>query len=109
MNKYLITLLLIFSLFLNIQFTVNAETEFDLLINDFYHKKNEALKLLKDVEIDLKNGSRIKACKRQKEAAKLALKANNSLIQAYKKNGDNPPIKSFEASKLIWEKLLNNC
>ena len=38
-----------------------------------------------------------------------ALKANNSLIQAYKKNGDNPPIKSFEASKIIWEKLLNNC
>ena len=43
-----------------------AETELDVYIDDFYSKSNEASKILKEIEINLKEGSRKNVCSRQR-------------------------------------------
>ncbi len=60
-----------------------ADTALDVYMNDFYSKSNEASQILKEIENSLKEGSRKKVCSRQKEAARLRLLANKSLIKAF--------------------------
>ena len=62
---------------------IHAETELDVYIDDFYSKSNEASKILKGIEMNLKQGSRKNVCSRQREAARLGLLANKSLIKAF--------------------------
>ena len=57
-----------------------ADTALDVYMNDFYTKSNEASQILKEIENRLKEGSRKKVCSRQREAARLGLLANKSLI-----------------------------
>ena len=71
-----------------------ANTALDVYINDFYSKSNEASQILKEVEKSLKEGSRKKVCSRQKEAARLGLLANKSLIKAFEIEGANAPIQA---------------
>ena len=59
-----------------------ADTALDVYMNDFYYKSNEASQILKEIENSLKEGSRKKVCSRQREAARLGLLANKSLIKA---------------------------
>ena len=86
-----------------------AETALDVYMNDFYSKSNEASKILKEIEKSLKEGSRKKVCSRQREAAKLGLLANKSLIKAFEIEGTNPPIEAIKASQQRWESILNEC
>ena len=88
---------------------VFADTALDFYMNDFYSKSNEASQILKEIENSLKEGSRKKVCSRQREAARLGLLANKSLIKAFEIEGAQPPIKTIKASQKRWESILNKC
>ena len=103
-------ILLIF--FLTNLFLINpikAETPLDVYMNDFYSKSNEATQILKEIENNLKDGTRKQVCSRQREAARLGLLANKSLIKAFEMEGAQPPKRAIKASKKIWESLLIEC
>ena len=86
-----------------------AETEIDVYIDDFYSKSNEASKILKEIEMNLKEGSRKNVCSRQREAARLGLLANKSLIKAFEIGGTEPPMEAIKSSQERWEAILNDC
>ena len=86
-----------------------ADTALDVYMNDFYIKSNEASQILKEIEKSLKDGSRKKVCSRQREAARLGLLANKSLIKAFDLEGFNPPMRAIKASQQRWESILNEC
>ena len=86
-----------------------ADTALDVYMNDFYSKSNEASQILKEIENSLKEGSRKKVCSRQREAARLGLLANKSLIKAFEIEGANPPMQVIKASQQRWESILNEC
>ena len=88
---------------------VYANTALDVYINDFYSKSNEASLILKEIESTLKEGSRKKVCLRQREAAKLGLLANKSLLKAFEVAGVNPPMESINASQQRWESIRDEC
>ena len=86
-----------------------ADTALDVYMNDFYSKSYEASKILKEIEDTLKEGSRKKVCSRQREAARLGLLANKSLIKAFEIEGANPPMQAIKVSQKRWESILNEC
>jgi hypothetical protein len=86
-----------------------ADTALEVYMNDFYTKSNEASKILKEIEDTLKEGSRKKVYSRQREAARLGLLANKSLIKAFEIQGANPPMQVIKASQQRWESILNEC
>ena len=86
-----------------------AETALDVYIDDFYSKSNEASKILKEIEMNLKKGSRKNVCSRQREAARLGLLANKSLIKAFEIGGTEPPMDAIKSSQKRWEAILNEC
>ena len=86
-----------------------AETALDVYIDDFYSKSNEAIKILKEIEMNLKEGSRKNVCSRQREAARLGLLANKSLIKAFEVGGSEPPMEAIKSSQNRWEAILNDC
>ena len=86
-----------------------AETALDVYIDDFYSKSNEASKILKEIEMNLKEGSRKNVCSRQREAARLGLLANKSLIKAFEIRGTEPPMEAIKSSQERWESILNDC
>ena len=86
-----------------------ASKAFNVYMNDFYSKSDKASLILKEIEIDLKNGSRRKVCSRQKEAARLGLLANKSLIKAFEIEGIEPPIQVIKASQAKWKSILHEC
>ena len=88
---------------------IYANTTLDFYMNDFYSKSNEASQILKEIENTLKEGSRDKVCSRQREAAKLGLLANKSLIKAFEIEGVQPPMSAIKASQQRWESILNEC
>ena len=107
--------ILIFSFFLLLYTLISspnqilAETPFDVYMNDFYSKSNKASKILKEIETNLKQGSRKNVCSRQREAARLGLLANKSLIKAFELGGAEPPMKAIKSSQRRWESILNEC
>ena len=86
-----------------------ADTALDVYMNDFYSKSNEASQILKEIENSLKEGSRKKVCSRQREAARLGLLANKSLIKAYEIQGGQTPLEAIKATQKRWESILNEC
>ena len=86
-----------------------ADTALEVYMNDFYSKSNEASQILKEIENSLKEGSRKKVCSRQREAARLGLLANKSLIKAYEIQGEQPPLEAIKATQKRWESILNEC
>ena len=84
-------------------------SKLDFFMNDFYSKSNEASQILKELENNLKEGSRQKVCLKQREAAKLGLLANKSLIKAFEIEGTKPPMEAIKASEKRWESILNEC
>ena len=86
-----------------------ADTVLNVYMNDFYSKSNKASQILKEIENSLKDGSRKKVCSRQREAARLGLLANESLIKAFEIEGANPPMDAIKASQKRWESILNEC
>ena len=96
-------------IFLILPYKVFANTALEVYMNDFYSKSNEASLILKELETTLKEGSRKKVCLRQREAARLGLLANKSLIKAFEVAGTVPPIESIKASTQKWESILSEC
>tara|TARA_Y100001968_G_scaffold333950_1_gene401727 strand:- start:19343 stop:19684 length:342 start_codon:yes stop_codon:yes gene_type:complete len=88
---------------------VKSETDFNFYITDFFNKNNRALEILKEIEINLKNGSKEKSCSKQRDAARIGILANDSLLKAYKINGTMPPMRVIESNKKKWLSLLENC
>ena len=86
-----------------------ANTALNVYMNDFYSKSNEASQILKEIENSLKEGSREKVCSKQREAARLGLLANKSLIKAFEIEGANPPMQAIKESQQRWESILNEC
>ena len=86
-----------------------ADTKLDAYLNDFYSKSEEARQILKEIEKTLKEGSREKVCSRQREAAKLGLLANESLIKAYETEGAQPPMNVIKESQKKWVSILKEC
>ena len=86
-----------------------ADTALDVYMNDFYSKSNKASQILKEIENSLKEGLRKKVCSRQREAARLGLLANKSLIKAFEIEGAHPPMQVIKASQQRWESIKNEC
>ena len=86
-----------------------AETPLDVYMNDFYSKSSQARKILKEIETNLKEGSRKNVCSRQREAARLGLLANKSLIKAFEIEGVEPPMDAIKSSEKRWKFILNDC
>ena len=109
MKRFIFIYLLILLSFIVSPNKTEAETPIDVYINDFYTKSNEASKILKEIEITLKEGSRKNVCSRQREAARLGLLANKSLIKAFEMAGTEPPIEAIESSQKRYKSILNEC
>ena len=109
MKKTPFILLIIFLINLSLTTQTRAQTPFDVYMNDFYSKSNEARNILKEIEITLKEGSRSQVCSRQRKAAKLGLLANDSLIKAFEITGSEVPTKAIKASEKRWKSILNKC
>ena len=108
--KRLMILSLIFSFFLFISPTpVNANTEFEIYLNDFYQKQARASQILKEIEMDLKDGSRNKICARQREAAIYGIEATESLIKAFEVNGSKNQMENLQAGLNKWRELRDYC
>ena len=86
-----------------------SETRLDFYMNDFYTKSKQASKILKEIETNLKKGSRENVCSRQREAGKLGLLANKSLIKAFELEGAEPPMEAIKSNEKRWESILNDC
>ena len=89
--------------------SVNAESEFEMYLSDFYQKQEKASKILKEIETDLKDGSRDKVCARQREAANYGIEATESLIKAFKTNGSKNEIENLQAGLDKWRELRDYC
>ena len=109
MSKFLFISLLILLTFIISPNQTLAETPLNVYINDFYSKSNEANKILKEIETTLREGSRKNICSRQREAARLGLLANKSLIKAFEIGGTEPPMETIKTSQKRWESILNEC
>tara|TARA_B100001989_G_C24456981_1_gene422099 strand:- start:411 stop:740 length:330 start_codon:yes stop_codon:yes gene_type:complete len=107
-NLLFTSLLICFSLLFSPNKSL-AETSLDFYMNDFFSKSNQASKILREIETNLKEGSRKNVCSRQREAARLGLLANKSLIKAFEIGGTEPPMKAISSSKKRWESILNDC
>ncbi|AIQ97449.1 hypothetical protein EW15_1357 [Prochlorococcus sp. MIT 0801] len=78
-------------------------------MSDFYQKQEKASKILKEIEIDLKDGSRDRVCARQREAASYGIEATESLIKAFKTNGSASQMKNLQAGLDKWRELRDYC
>ena len=107
-NLIFISLLILLTLSISPKQTL-AETALEVYLNDFYAKSNQASKILKEIETNLKEGSKKNVCSRQREAARLGLLANKSLIKAFEIGEIEPPIEAIKSSQKRWESILNNC
>ena len=100
MNRFIIISFLILLTFIVSPNKTLAETPLDVYMNDFYSKSNEASKILKEIETTLKEGSRKNVCSRQREAARLGLLANKSLIKAFEVGGTEHQWKLYNPVKI---------
>ena len=101
----LISLVLLFSSVIS----ANAESEFEKYLSDFYQKQEKASKILKEIETDLKDGSRDRVCARQREAASYGIEATESLIKAFKTNGSKTEMENLQAGLDKWKELRDYC
>tara|TARA_B100000575_G_C22653182_1_gene400670 strand:- start:133 stop:471 length:339 start_codon:yes stop_codon:yes gene_type:complete len=109
MKSFLLLLFIFIFNFLLFSNKTNAESLLDDYINDFYLKTSQASKILEEIEIKLKEGSKVDVCSKQRQAARIGLSANESLIKAFELQNSEPPILSISASNLRWESILNEC
>ena len=108
--KRLFLLSLIVSIFLVFSLQpVKAETEYEMYLNNFYQKQGKASEILKEIEIDLKDGSRERVCTRQREAARYGIEATESLIKAFEINGSKTEIESLQSGLNKWKELRDYC
>ena len=109
MKRFLLLTLTCSFFFLILQTPIKGETEFEFYLGDFYKKQELASQMLREIEKDLKIGSREKVCARQREAAKYGIEATHSLIKAFKINGSTTEIESLQAGLNKWKELRDYC
>ena len=109
MSRFIVISFLILLTFIVSPNQTFAETHLDVYMNDFYSKSSQARKILKEIETNLKEGSRKNVCSRQREAARLGLLANKSLVKAFEIGGVKPPMEEIKSSQKRWESILNEC
>ena len=109
MKIFVFTSFIIFLVTIISPIEIFADTALEVYMNDFYSKSNDASQILKEIENSLKEGSRKKVCSRQREAARLGLLANKSLIKAFEIEGATPPMQAIKARQKRWESILNEC
>ncbi len=80
-----------------------------MYLTDFYQKQERASQILKEIETDLKDGSRDMICARQREAAIYGIKATESLIKAFEINGSKNQIESLQSGLDKWRELKDYC
>tara|TARA_Y100001968_G_scaffold166359_1_gene152416 strand:- start:128 stop:457 length:330 start_codon:yes stop_codon:yes gene_type:complete len=107
-NIFLLLLIPLILLFFSV-IPVNAESEFELYLNDFYQNQEKASRILKEIETDLKDGSRDRVCARQREAATYGIEATKSLIEAFKMNGTTTQMENLQAGLDKWRELRDYC
>ena len=107
-HLFLLPLIFLFFLFISLP-PVNANTEFEMYLSDFYQKQERASKILKEIETDLKDGSRNKVCTRQREAAIYGIEATESLIKAFEINGSQNQMENLQAGLDKWRELRDYC
>ena len=105
---FLLSLIFSFLLFTSL-IPVKANTEFEMLLNDFYQKQERASQILKEIETDLKDGSKDKACAKQRKAAIYGIEATESLIKAFEINGSKNQIENIQAGLDKWRELRDYC
>ena len=106
---FLLMLISVVLLFFS-EISVNAESKFEIFLSDFYQKQDKASKILKDIETNLKDGSRDRVCARQREAARYGIEATESLIKAFKINGSNKTeMENLQAGLDKWRELRDYC
>ena len=89
--------------------TVNADSKFDLYLSDFYQKQEKASKILKEIETNLKDGSRDRFCARQRVAASYGIESTESLIKAFKTNSSKTEMENLQAGLDKWRELRDYC
>ena len=109
MKRVLITYLIFCSFLFFSVIPVKAETEFEMYLNKFYQKQEQASKILKEIESDLKDGSKDRLCARQREAANYGIEATESLIKAFKVNGSITEMESLQTGLDKWRELRDYC
>ena len=109
MKRLLPLLLISFILLFFSVISVNAESEFEIHLSNFYQKQEKASKILKEIETDLKDGSRDRVCARQREAASYGIEATESLIKAFKTNGSKTEMENLQAGLDKWRELRDYC
>ena len=108
--KRLLLLSFIFSFFLfTLSKPVKADNEFETYLSDFYQKQELASQILKEIETDLKDGSRDRVCARQREAASYGIEATESLIKAFKISGTTTQEDNLQAGLNKWKELRDYC
>ena len=108
MKRLLLSLIFSFLLFYSL-IPVRAETEFEINLSEFYQKQEKASKILQEIETDLKDGSKDRACARQREAAIYGIEATESLIKAFKINGSKAQMENLQAGLDKWRELRDYC
>tara|TARA_Y100001968_G_C19363593_1_gene721192 strand:+ start:1053 stop:1382 length:330 start_codon:yes stop_codon:yes gene_type:complete len=88
---------------------VKANTKFEMYLSDFYQKQEKASQILKEIETDLKDGSRDKVCARQREAAIYGIEATESLIKAFEVDGSKNQMENLKAGLDKWRELRDYC
>ena len=89
--------------------SANAEPDFEINLSIFYQQQQKASKILREIEKELKNGSRDRVCTRQREAASYGIEATESLIKALKNKGSKTEIKNLQSGLDKWIELRDNC
>ena len=107
--KHFFSFFILLYCFLFSAITVNAESDFEMNLSNFYQQHQKATKILKEIETDLKNGSRDRVCIRQREAASYAIEASESLIKALENNGSKGEVEKLKSALEKWIELRDNC
>ena len=105
---FLLLLIPVYLLFISVM-SANAESEFEMYLSDFYQKQEKASKILREIEIELKDGSRERVCARQRQAAIYGIDATESLIKAFKTNGSKIEIENLKTGLKKWKELRDYC
>ena len=109
MKPLILSYLLVPCFLLFLLLPAKAETEFETYLNDFYQKQEQASKILREIETNLKNGSRERLCARQREAALYGIEATESLIKAFEINGSKTQTENLQTGLEKWRELRDYC
>ena len=107
--KHFFSFFIVLYCFLFSAISVNAESDFEMNLSVFYQQQQKATKILKEIETELKDGSRNRVCIRQREAASYGIEATESLIKALKNNGSKNEIENLQSGLDKWRELRDNC